>query len=289
MALFRKNSKNDFTRDMLPKNRTEVFFDVLKVRFGTVLRLGLMLLLFSLPMLLLILSTNLQISGIITNQGETIASEAYRQIYGIYNTSNLLAIALLPVFACGLAGTLRVTKLLIWGEGISFSQDFLLGIRKNGKELAILFGVAGIVNFLNDLIYRMTYVNPEISGFQNLILLFPRVFSLVFLFPVACFVASQIIIYTDSFRVRIRNAIVFYLKTAPKTLVILFLSTLPFFMLRLIGSFPLLIVFMVLLVLLVLPLTSIVWMLFSCSVFDEQINKNQFPEILNKGIWRAGK
>ena len=47
----RQVAKSDFTFAQLPHTRREVFFDCLKLRFGTIVLCGLMLLLFALPLL----------------------------------------------------------------------------------------------------------------------------------------------------------------------------------------------------------------------------------------------
>lgn len=91
-------------------------------------------------------------------------------------------------------------------------------------------------------------------------------------------------IYKLSFKKLIKNSFVFVSATLPKQLlliliaiVILSVQFIPklgtqFLLLSaiIIGFFPLLI---------------LIWFLFSCSLFDEHINREHFPELYKKGLW----
>ena len=52
-------AKDNYTHDMLPSNRREVFFDVVKLQWRALLLLGILVLLFAMPLQLLPWQTNI--------------------------------------------------------------------------------------------------------------------------------------------------------------------------------------------------------------------------------------
>lgn len=280
----RRTAVTDFTADKLPKNRYEVFIDVLKVRWNNILFLGLLLLLLALPLLLtryyhLLVTTEIyhQI------QTEIIDSKTgMTKILGFNNFINLLYLPFLVLIALGLSGVMRILKRILWGEYTSIRSDFVSGIRENGVHLSLLLIVIGSFNYAVNYLRSVAFYSET----QNNITAFlPEVVFITIILPVACYFLSLTVIYREKFLKKIKIGLKLYLMTLPKTLGIILLCIFPLALLWINYSL-LQLIFPLIYVVFYLPLALIVWFLYTCSVFDRFINRSSFPEIVDKGIWR---
>ena len=121
-----KYRKDDFTVDDLPNSRGKQFFDIFKNDWKTLLLLGIILFLFSLPFLTVefihwFITSNLPTQ--LRNQGiddATIYSSL--QLTEVFYEVALILTNL--IITIPLAGTANVLKRLVHGEGVLFKDDF---------------------------------------------------------------------------------------------------------------------------------------------------------------------
>ncbi len=285
MSLFFRNKKaaNDFQEENLPSNRKEVFFDCLKIRFGSFIKLGLLLLLFALPFIIL----GLVKDSMLFNLSEAITSGAMSEedatayysftLIGYY----ALEIICFIVFGVGLAGALRVIRQIVWGEGLFFGQDFFDGIKLNAKHYIVYFFFMGLFNFLGRVVLLSSIE-------QQLLKALPLGMSLSVFLPPLLYSIIQTQIYTLRVGQEYKNGFILYIKTFPKTALATLVIALPLF-LEYVNLFLLKYLIYMVLIILILPFMLMGEFLYFNSQLDKYINKEQFPEIYDKGIHRKAE
>jgi uncharacterized membrane protein YidH (DUF202 family) len=277
----RRTASNDYTSDRLPKNRVEVFLDLLKLRWTTILFLGLIVLGFFFPFIILryyglMVNTSILYQILI---GEVIDEIGKTQIIGFNNLLNLIYIPLLALASIGLAGVMRIIKKLIWGQYMSLKEDFLYGIKENGFHFSLLFIFVGIINFM---IGYFNYLNIETDS--KLVEDIPMVAFIIFVIPIILINLSLTVMYKDKLLKKIKVSFLLYILSLPKTLIFLVAILTPLLVLLIPYSYIQLI-FPMVYSLSFIPIILTAWLLYSCSIFDKRINPGNFPEIINKGIY----
>lgn len=267
----------DFTADNLPSTRKEVFFDRLKLHFGKLLKIGLICFLFALPLFVIGLLKDVGIASVYAEyeSGSITLEQAHIYVATAENIYNLLSIVAYLILSIGVAGCMQIIKRLAWIEPIFFRQDFKDGIKSNWRGYIGIFALFGIFMFL---------ANLSLNYFDNFIIsVLPIGVLLAVFLPTALLMLSQNCIYNVTFSENLRNSFALYLKTVPTTLFSMVLMALPtlFLMIsNIIVKYALLSVSVIFL----LPLAMLFWFLYSCYVFDKNINSKQFPELINKGL-----
>ena len=102
--------------------------------------------------------------------------------------------------------------------------------------------------------------------------------------PVLLLVLSLTAIYNMKFGEKIQNGVYLYIKTLPLTFLISMLVIL-FALVDLIGHLLIKNIVLILLIL-ILPMFILLYMLYSCHVFDKYINAQYYPEIVGKGMYK---
>lgn len=282
MGLFFKPKKasHDFTVDNLPSNRKEVFFDSLKLRFRDFLKLGLLLLLFSLPLIILNFVKDMMLFNM--TESLTIGQITEEEFNGAYTILYLayyaIEIICLIVLSLGLAGALRVIRQIAWGEPVFFSEDFFEGIKLNKGHFIVYFLFIGIFNMLNRSIMLLN-IQYEILK------VLPLAFALVILFPPVLYSLAETLIYTNPIFGEYKNGFALYIKTFPTTILATIVVLLPL----LFDLIPLLVIKYLIYVVFIIVLFPIILLgefLYFNSRLDKYINKEMYPEIYDKGIHR---
>ena len=273
----------------LPSNRIEVFFDVIRNRWKTLLGLGTLNFLFLLPLLIIlavesVISVQLlgeYQSGIIDDKMIT----AYLKV--THSMSGMFKIVACGLFSIGIAGTVRIVKRLIWAEGIDFKHDFATGICENGKRMLVLFLIIGAVTATEEV---APYILSDVSDLSDMgytaIQSMLMATKLLILFPLGAFVFSQIVFYENKMLVMTRNSIAFCGKTLVRTYGLIFLFYVPYKLLIKFCGLPAQMLIHSISCLVLLPLIIMIWLLYSSSIFDKYVNRIFYPEIVDKGIWR---
>lgn len=277
-----KYAKNDFKSSYLPKNRYEVFIDVLKVRFDIIYKSGFVLFLFLIPLIFFTLSKNVSIFALNSNyEANLFDIDTYNNylflvnvIFGIGQSIGLV------IFSVGLSGILNIFKRLTFYESIQFKEDFVRGIKFNLKECLTTFIIAGILYFLSVLYTNMPHNNDYLS---YIIFYLPIFLGVVLIVPTLILCLFQIPIYKNTYKQYFKNACFFYGKTIFKTLGILIALFIPFTTL-LINNIYAMIISILIISLLILPIIILILNLYCNAIFDLYLNEKQYPEIYKKGI-----
>lgn len=280
-----KKRATDYTPQMLPQNRKEVFFDVVRLHFWDLIKLGLIVLLFSLPLHILAVGEDFVVGSIYAraqNANEEQKQGGYLIIQGVKIVRAALSTLLAPLFSVGLSGVLRVLRQYGWGENVFLATDFGKGVRQNWKQLALLQFLLGLCYTLSLLAQEMGYISTGIMGW---ILQIPMAVFVLAVLPVAGYGAAGIPIYSTGLGGQLRSGFQIYIQSVFSTL----LGVLCVMALYL----PLLIsnvyvhIFGRIIASLLTPIFLLGWCLFCYNKQDRYINEKQYPELVGRGINHA--
>lgn len=275
-----KNATRDFNINDLPHNRKEVFFDCLKLRWSTILRCGLLSFLFAIPYFIVLFSEDFELSRLYL---KFINEEITEQVFmnsrlAFLITTNILKIVTSLILALGLAGLTRVIRQLVWQEPIFFHKDFFEGVKMNWLPFALTI-------LFMQLSFSISSITIVFIPNYKLISSIPFAISLIVVLPVGLYNMSSINVYNNKFFTYIKNSNILLLKSFHIAIVF----TLVFAIVYLTNLIPYLIVkwlILIIIFVLLMPYYYLSWFLYSSYVFDKFINKEQYPEIYDKGIIR---
>lgn len=281
-------SDHDFLITDLPSNHYESFFDIIKNRWTVLMLLGLFFLLFSLPIVIKDILTNIALLELAEqfNSGLITSLAARNEAFRIQNLSDILNIPLAALFSLTIAGSLRILRQLIWQEGLFFGNDYYLSIKQNSWHTIVVFTFWFLLLFTFKYLLRISQLE-ETSWHLDLALgiSLAAVFLFIPLFLLALFQTS---IYQLPLHQKLKNALLMTVATAPKTLIMTLLIIAPWALL-LINTMQLWleIGLWILLMLVVLPLLILAFNEYAFNLFDRFINQKHHPDIYQKGLWTS--
>lgn len=273
-----KVAKTDFSEQNLPHNRKEVFFDCVKLYWQKLLLLGLIMLACAVPLLTASAVCDTVQQGLSRQLEDGVIDKVtYNgQAAWLRFAEALIDIPCYVIVCVGLSGTVRVTRQMIWAEPLFFANDFADGIKQNW----LTFCLCGfLVSLLN------VYLAFAESSGGGLSAYLPLGVVAIVVLPTALWMMAASSVYNIGIGKNITNSFVLYIKTPFVTwlFVALFASVaIP----GLIGFVALRCIFLAVFAVVMLPIFMLLWQLVSYSYFDKFINKQAYPEIVDKGIWR---
>lgn len=212
-----KAGKADFTPDQLPKNRIQLFFSMLRVRFGGLVTLNLLHVLFSLPAIIwtvINVFVLLYSSGVDPETGEIIETASVGLISGNLIFYLVLMIPCLMIASIGRMGIAMPLRNWARDDHSFVWSDFKDAVNANWKT-ALLIG------FISGLSLLLTYVGftyYSVMSAQSAFWIIPQVLIIVFcciwwmstmlLYPMA-------VTYDMKFRVLVQNSIIMTLARLP--------------------------------------------------------------------------
>ena len=269
---------------MLPRNRKELWFDVVKLNYIPLISLGLIMFAFSLPVFFNMLVTDFYIAQLSAGVSDVSSGqwvEVQKQIALVQNTSALMDILGLAVFAIGFAGQLRVIRQYAWGEVVSLFYDFTTGIRQNIKQTLGVAVAAGVLRFLCIYLNNLAEINNNVTAYY-VSSAFAAVLFLFFI-PVGAYMPVCISVYGNTFSQNFLQSFFLYIKAPAKSILALLCSGgILLFML-----YPNMVVHVAIALLCTIggPFFLLGWFLFVYHQLDIYVNKEKHPEIVGKGIY----
>lgn len=269
----KKESASEFEAKDLPSTRKEQFFDISKHRFFLLFALGALFLLFSLPFLASLLYHD--IFALSVSSSDLSADDKETALFGAELLFSAAFVASLLIMGLGLGGIGKVLRRLLYDEPIFFKEDFFSGIKENAKQYLLLSLFVGLVWLLSHWVSYLSnnYILKGAFYGINVALIYPPLFVAFFLSGV----------YSNPLSKNIVGGFSLYFKAFPSV----FLCFLSFYAMSFLQYVPILILKYALLVLLFLLYTPFSLLLSFCNcmrLFDEEINKDQFPESYKKGL-----
>ena len=267
-----KTAKKDFVESNLPSTRKKQFFDNLSHRYKLLLLIGLVLMAFHIPFLVVMIYRDSSLIMIATHN----YGDEYNRIFSIEIIYSLLTIPCYIIFFIGLAGVMKIIKELVYSEPIFFKDDFITGIKENWKSYVVIALFISLFNIMDNLLSH---------AFSNIyIKVIPVAFNFALIFPL-CFTSALICAtYANKFIVTLKNAIIIYFKFFP-TILLSFVLTFGVLTFRYIPIIYLKYSLIVVYVMFALPITILGAYENATHIFDEMVNKTQYPKFYKKGLF----
>lgn len=277
-----KQVKKDFNESMLPSTRRKQFSDIFKNNFKKVALVGLFIALFAFPLLVSHLVTTgylplLYNEAINKGNSQNDANLICVSMYFFASLVNILFYALLGV---GVSGSVRILRNLVFNEGILVKDDFFKGVKLYWKPYVFIFVFFGVIvstfNGLNFLFY-----------FNNTVQIMLVVFKVIFtvtIMPILFIYLSLSIFYEDTKTNRLVTSTKIYIAYFLKYLAFIPWLPLIYIFVPLIGQIAVRLLVEILIFMVAMPFFMLTFHLFMVSIFDEVINKKQYPEIYRKGL-----
>ena len=286
MKLFKPSAK-EYTKDMLPQNRRQVFFDVVKLHFTKLLFLGLLIFAFSLPLHLSSLFGDIYVGNlnakIMESTGEQ-QKELIAQVIAFDNLRALVNVLLWVIFAVGFSGIQRIVRQYAWGKNVFVGYDFTLGVKQNVGQNVLLALIVGGCYALAVSAYNMS---SQIEGTLAVIFMLPVGVFVFLIVPMCAYATVCIPVYGNKFKSNLWIALTLYLKHPLKTFVAL-----------LCGGFLLALLFIPNLYCHIIgrvvlsffaPFAMLGFYLFSFNLLDEIVNKTKHPDYVGLGTHKNEK
>ena len=286
MRLFKPSTK-EYTQDMLPQNRRQVFFDVVKLHFTKLLFLGLIIFAFSLPLHLSSLFGDIYVGNINAKIMETTGEqqkELISQVIAFDNLRALVNIALWIIFAVGFSGVQRVVRQYAWEQNVFTGHDFATGVKQNVGQNVLLALIVGGCYALAVAAYNMA---SQISGALAVVFMLPVGIFIFLVIPMCAYATVTIPIYGNKFKNNLWIALTLYLKHPLKTFLallccgfLLVLLFIPNLYCHIVGRIAL--SFMA-------PFAMLGFYLFSFNMLDDIVNKDKHPELVGLGTFKKSE
>ena len=267
-------------KQSLPRNRKEVFFDLLKNRKMTLFAFSCYTFIFFIPLAVDLFLFNFFESA-------SIAADKSDQLFSLVFYSMLIMLPCMLIGFIGLAGAFYTAKKMVWQEGISLASDFFQGIKENWKHALINGAIFGLALF--GLVIGGTYlalfapVHAVVKGIGlGALILFFILFGMVVTLNF-----TQCVYYENGYAVTLRNSFSFLGLLNWRILLIYLLSTGTVVVL---GLFNLITLTIGLLLFAIFnSVVIILYTLISHSAFDKYINKEHYPHMVGKGLYKESQ
>ncbi len=276
-----KKAKQDCTVTMLPQNRKQVFFDVIKLHWRKFLLYALLVLLFTLPIHAVAVYEDIYVASFNGQYTPENEEAIYQQILLAKCLFATIKIVPFLILAIGLSGMVRVIRQHAWEENVYFGNEFGLGIKQNIGQMLLLAFLVGIIFALSVFAVNMSQVSSNQT--VSLALLVPVGISIFLDIPIASYAFVAMSIYKNSFWENIVLAFTVTVKSPFRTLLALLCCAIPFVP-QMIPNFYCHIIGRVVASLLI-PFIMLGWYLFALNQFDKFVNKDQFPKLVGKGTF----
>lgn len=260
----------------LPVTRKAHFKDSIKNRWRLLLRCGLILLLFSLPLIICSFSKDFFLFSKVS--AEEVEQKDYTNLVAFLELIySFIILANSALFSVGLSGVLKIIKKVCWSEGVIFWSDFKCGIKENIRVtllMCLLFGF-NILLIRVLIIINLSMILISIIGFICVFIVFP--------FALLTIIYSSI--YVLSFKQLMHNSILLFVRNY----LFLFGVSLLLILLNGIDAITIPVLFTKQGVLILLLLISSIFILllyeYLLNSFDIDINKKNHPELYRRGLY----
>lgn len=267
-----KCTVNDFTELNLPGTRKQVFSDCYKEHFSVIFRIGLLCMLFFIPILVVTFMRDVYLINAIESLEEQTTEKltaVYYSANAIYGFANLFAFTL---FATLLSGVVRVIRQLLWGEPLFFRDDFKNGVKSDALRFAVTALIISLLNYILNLLDNSIITYVLYGTFIAVVL------------PIAMWTLLQSVYYSLKLSATVKNAAIYYIRTFPATLLLIACTAVPFWLVGVIPIIAVKYMALILMAVFFVPPLTMVWILYACHTFDKYINKEHYPSIYRKGM-----
>lgn len=289
-----KSGKGDYRKEDLPKNRWQLFWEMLRIRFAGLMRLNLMYAVAWLPVILVtMLSVFALVAGLsqVNEAGETVlltGEEARSLLTSLAFGWLLLMIPSIAITGPFTAGVSYVTRNWARDEHAFVWSDFKDAVKTNWKQ-------ALLVSFITSLMPIILYVCWTFYGSmtaQSAFFVVPQVLAVMLVvvwFLAAVYMYPLMVTYKLKFKDLVRNALLLSVGRLPQSVGLRVLAAVPL----LIGAAVILLSgqvqwavlgLMLYYILIGYSLSRFIYASYTNAVFDKYINSRIDGAPVNRGL-----
>lgn len=290
-----KSGKGDYRKEDLPKNRWQLFFEVLRVRLSGLVKVNLLYVVVWIPMIALLVMTLLAAMGLLTDMineaGEIVGDwTAFTDsLLSVVYTGLIFAIPCIAITGPFTAGIAYITRNWARDEHSFIWSDFKDTLKENWKQALITSIITGVIPFLVYVGYVTYGQMIETMGMffivpQVLIIMLAVVWSLalIYIYPL-------MVSYKLTYGQLIRNALLLAVGRLPQTLALRLMSLLPMVIAVVVLFFTsafeiVMLVMVALYALFFLAFNRLAYASYSNGVFDKYINAHMEGVAVNRGL-----
>ena len=213
-----------YARGTLPSNRWELFWDILKGRFGKLVIVNLLVAIFLIPLILLIFMRSVGMSNMGaaypfsapfgTGYGAPISMAGFPEAV-IFNI-DLVIFMFLPIAmfiaSLGFSGGAYVIRNMVWTEGVFVANDFWRGIKQNWKQMAAIFLIYSLVFYVTVIGVELSNRVIALGAANSWIYVVTKVLAiivLVFYSIMTLHMVSMSVTYNLKFKHLLKNSLIF--------------------------------------------------------------------------------
>ena len=270
----------------LPKNRFEVFMDVITHSWRTLLNISLILGLFTLPIILVVIFSRMVGIEILQNIDINNSEELLKAVNEYFSHNVYTILLICPAFiiaSFGFAGSFNMMKNLVWQNRVEYFGDLKKAIKGNVGKIITNGILLSLIYALCTFSYLyITFL--ELNLLEQIILIIISVLvSLVLLIQVF-YGYSQMVIYTNNLFNFIKNNFIFTFVKLPRNIGI-FLLTLILVPIGLLFTDVVgIVVVYSFYILMGFGVAILLFTLNSHENFDMIINEKNYPQLYKKGM-----
>ena len=282
-----KERSEDYARSTLPSNRWQLFWDIMKGRFGRLMLVNLLTLITFVPLILvyfwryLVMAAQDMLGPY--GSGLGVGYPVIPNVVGVAERTSfqndLLFFALFIVAgliaAVGISGGMYIIRNLIWTEGIFVANDFLRGIRRNYWNVAEAVLIFTLTLFVAQTMSNLANwcIAMDIAPVWMVVSKIVGYVLLALIGVISLWMISLGINYKQGPWALFRNAVVMAVGTLPQTVFFAAIALIPVGLLF--SGVGFLVVIAVIAMLLIgLSYVMLVWMDYSQWAFDKFVNPN---------------
>lgn len=215
-----KSNRPDFTPDMMPKNRFELFFEMLKLNLFNLLKVNLMYFVFWIPFWIW---TWMNLNVLLTYDSvEAFAADGYMMVYAM---GAALCVMITGPAKCALK---YITRNYARDEHVWLWSDFLGAIKANWKQGLALSVLNGLFLFL--FVYGLSFYNNMAAATGSYVYLFLQVLLVVLgvmFLLMNLYAWPMMVTYELKFTQILRNSLVLAIGRLPQSVLFGLITIIP--------------------------------------------------------------
>ena len=215
-----KSNRPDFTPDMMPKNRFELFFEMLKLNLFNLLKVNLMYFVFWIPFWIW---TWMNLSVLLTYDSvEAFAADGYMMVYAL---GAALCVMITGPAKCALK---YITRNYARDEHVWLWSDFIGAIKANWKQGLALSVLNGLFLFL--FVYGLSFYNNMAAATGSYVYLFLQVLLVVLgvmFLLMNLYAWPMMVTYDLKFTQILRNSLVLAIGRLPQSVLFGLITIIP--------------------------------------------------------------
>lgn len=215
-----KSNRPDFTPDMMPKNRFELFFEMLKLNLFNLLKVNLMYFVFWIPFWIW---TWMNLNVLLTYDSvEAFAADGYMMVYAL---GAALCVMITGPAKCALK---YITRNYARDEHVWLWSDFIGAIKANWKQGLALSVLNGLFLFL--FVYGLSFYNNMAAATGSYVYLFLQVLLVVLgvmFLLMNLYAWPMMVTYELKFTQILRNSLVLAIGRLPQSVLFGLITIIP--------------------------------------------------------------